>query len=724
MTPLFTGFIPRSGGAPRTRGGPCLQQFSGCLQINLARPCHGATAQARKPLRLAHDPPELSQQERRLNSSKSDKSGNSEQASPATLKVAARSQLDVSSFTPVGTEAASTAAAEQSAAADAFASKLSLGLYKVQRFYFAGDQVRKGQVQQVIAVAPGEAVEVVTQTTRRISREDEYESTNEFEQSSSTETKDMSEVSDVVSRTLTDSATTSVSATVGGSIGVVSASASSNQQQQSIDVTSTQHAAKTVKEVVIKSADRMKRSVRVKVKNVQELTEVNSSRRQIKNPSATQPMNIAVRAALREETVVCQNISTQLCLKIELENPGAVLVIGELPVPPRPTGLSVPKQFEATVAYQTDNNAQIDLFADGLNLDMTFGLPADAEVDFITKNGVELVNFVARNVDSNDGHAIFTNWPDASVVVLPSVNPQQTRIGYQLPKGKVQGIYKKGLGGSLTVRIFLKVSVNAKVAWDSELLKEQLATNESRGQIGKRSEKDLRDEERLAILQKVGEKLKTIIPPEAVGRLRDILDLEAMWYSIFDDGLNLFPKRKTYLITPKISPAPFGIGLGWEEDFAWDGDKLRNVFLRAEGATVYLPIHPRLEETVINALLKANIDLGISFDDDARGLLPPKADMPAKKPNLKPFCNYLVKRQDAISTWSDQDGDRIDPGDVPFAAESMTPLQLAGLTDAGKYAAPSAGSKAGEDAKVLFPVVDRFKITTPVDGFFYEVIPD
>jgi hypothetical protein len=130
-----------------------------------------------------------------------------------TLKECARSMLDIGTFTqlpPAGADKDKNDAEQPTPV---------LGLFSIHRFTFIGDTVFAGQVQEVIGIAPRENVEVVTETTRRSSREDEYESTSEVEGTRSTESKDMTEVSDVVATALTTTSRASTSAKVSATCG-------------------------------------------------------------------------------------------------------------------------------------------------------------------------------------------------------------------------------------------------------------------------------------------------------------------------------------------------------------------------------------------------------------------------------------------------------------------------------------------------------------------------
>lgn len=632
---------------------------------------------------------------------------------PSSLGLAARAQIDIGSHIPLAKMILNLDGANDKSRA----SFSSVGLFNIHRYYFLDDEARRGQVAQVISVAPNETLEVVTQMTRRTSREDEYESSQEDERTSSTQTKDLQEITDAVSRSLVSASNSSTSAAVSGSVGSLSHSAGSSSSES---VTS-QHATRVTKEVIKSVADRMKRSVRIKVRNVQEITEANSARRQITNNS-TKPVNIAVRTAQREEGVYVQAKSTQLYLGLTILKPGELLATSstfQTPEPPEP----VVQSHRVRVALRTwpEPTHSIPPGQDG-QLKYDFELMENEELDFskfvdesgnaLTGPGFNFVELAA--IDRRSTNPVDTaGWvaPDR-LEVIDHIGGDRVTFRLTIPRGTLQpnvggGNYEDGISTQLKVKLYLRlktVSQNTDVAtW----VKSRTSNIESKLRVLGRSPQVLREEERIVVSKQIHAAIKALSPHDD---LQSAFDFSSLWYSVEDRDLaiDVDPKKspRTFSQTTDSKPAPFGYGLGWEGNFSAEADKLRNMFLHAEELKVFLPIRQG-DEGIVQSAIAAKLREFSGLDGQLLN------DFSSR---LEEICRYLQARASAADRWRNSDGTKLDSGDVDLRSRIAADTDLRGLFREATYA------KENGSAAELFPLVDKFSVVAPVDGVFYDLV--
>ena len=86
-----------------------------------------------------------------------------------------------------------------------------------------------------------------------------------------------------------------------------------------------------------------------------------------------------------------------------------------------------------------------------------------------------------------------------------------------------------------------------------------------------------------------------------------------------------------------------------------------------------------------------------------------------KTQEIQRLVQYLANRRTRLVLARDRSGDRLDPGDVPRDAKTCSAAQWLEHEDTFQR---DAGPAVADPAE-YFPVVDRFRISTPVKGFFY-----
>lgn len=611
-----------------------------------------------------------------------------------------------------------------------------IGLLSTIRYHFVARSVVAGPVQQVVALAPKESVELVTESTLRRVREDEFEEGMEQESKRDLEDRNNDELTDLVSKTISRSVNTSLTVGGGGTIGVVSANVSSNTATADVETSSVQNTHKAVRETTMKTSDRLKRTTKIKVKNVLDSTEVNSSRRLISNPSETDVMNVVVRQPLRSQTIIAQHVAQQLCWQCTLENPGRDLRIGVY----RP-------QFEDTSAYLSQTGAGAgNLRADGrstvdasqqeriaysgkaFSWDVEVKLPEEHALKPGTRPTIvsaDVTHTAAGTYVGNQytfGLAVTNAKPLNTTSIVKNKDPAgtpQTRTndnaflltlsGTFIPTGHAVDNH---LRIDLTVDYEFTASVYANsLDADADATREKLRyesyarRRNDESAVESRPARDLREEERMEISRRVLlERLGMGAGDSSeLDYLRSLFDIDAMFYalpellaaqSVVPEEPNSMLRESEYMVSQKSS-ARFGESFHWGKRQV-DGDRTRDLFINARFAQVRVPIRPGREAEAIS-WLQSQVEGELMADSTTPDL-------------LRTLCDTLAARDLAkLGTVRDQDGDLPDPGDVPAD------------TSACKSLTEALRMKDGLTLETLFPIIDRFMVTTPVDGAIYEM---
>lgn len=608
-----------------------------------------------------------------------------------------------------------------------------IGLLSTIRYnYISAPELIEGPVQQVVALAPKESIEVVTEQISKTVREDEYEEGQEAESSRSIDTRQTNELTDIVSKSITHSINNSITGGVNGTIGVVSANVSSNTSINDVETSSVQSTNRTVRDVTVKTSDRLKRSFKIKVKNVQELTSTNSFRRTITNPSEENAINVAINQALRKQTVVAQHIGTQMCWQCIVESPGKNIRIGSYrptyqdaidkgvfnPPPSTPSGTKSTIQCTASGLSAVSGQAFEWRLTQALPLD--FAYKSDSTIKLIsadvrhTKEGTDVGNMytLQMSTDKGTGYSTAVLKDSGNGTTSTTVNNNGLSFG-------IKGTFIK-TGHNVDDNLQVVATIEYEFV-DSDYKKtNDLKTRgeeESRmygrlavrkgaeGSIEMRPARDLREEERLEVTRRVllEEFGMAAGASSEFEFINSIFDFEAMFYSLPDilaglpigsSGKEPFEIDGEYLVT-KDTKARFGESLHWDRTQC-DGDRARDLFLNAKFAYVRLPIRTGKEIEAIN-WLKLNVE-GCIYTCVAA------AD------ELGKVASTLVARDKyRRGVIRDEQGDMADPGDVAVDQKSTKTLATDLLSSS-----PTLDQ--------LFPVVDRFEITEPVEGFLYRVI--
>lgn len=607
-----------------------------------------------------------------------------------------------------------------------------IGLLSTIRYnYVSAPELIEGPVQQVVALAPKESIEVVTEQVSKTVREDEYEEGQEAESNKSVDTRQTNELTDMVSKSITHSINNSITGGVNGTIGVVSANVSSNTSTSDVETSSVQSTNRTVRDVTVKTSDRLKRSFKIKVKNVQELTSTNSFRRTITNPSEKIAINVAISQALRKQTVIAQHIGTQMCWQCIVERPGTTLRVGSYRptyqdaldkgvfAPPPNASSGTKATIECTASEQRAVSGKPFAWTLKVELPLDFAYKKDSAITLISADvthaveGTNVGNMHTLAMSTSTGTSYST-----AVAKGDGANTQSTVNNNGLSFA-ISGTFIK-TGHAVDDHLQIKATIeyefegsDYKKATDLQRRIDEEAKRYERfaqrkgaeAGIETRPPRDLREEERLEITRRVLLEQFGMAAGAAseFEFINSLFDFEAMFYSLPDilaslttgaRGTEPFAFNEEYLVT-KETRARFGDSLHWDRTQC-DGDRARDLFLNAKFAYVRLPIRPGKELEAI-AWLESNVEGCIYTGFKASA-------------ELNQIAETLVARdKHRRGVIRDAQGDMADPGDVLVDRKSTTTLanDLMSIS-------PTLDQ--------LYPVVDRFEITEPVEGYLYRVI--
>jgi len=541
-----------------------------------------------------------------------------------------------------------------------------IGLVDVFREYFFELDSFLGPAVGHFWVSPGGTLEVYEiHTTRTI-----QESTTELSQTTDTKvdrtSTDSSEISDKINEQNSNNTSLGISATNGVSLGVYHASASASfglQQNQQTAQETAHKEARSQSETV--SSD-IRRDFKTTFKTTVDVTDT-SSRRYVLSNTTDKLLNYELRRKMRRVGVQVQHIGTQLCWQMYMDHPGQGLGVGILvhaaspsdlvstPPPEAPAELE-PKKDQAMVNFAFEP-LDAEATDDGEDEDYSYGhdIHEDSNVGFIRHkklvncsppaNGYRLqsatvVSYTGTDPNNDPPEKVATEChvksADSFELVLTFVNfNDQPSIDFN-----VETLWSPPPISAETRKAYEEAK--KKYNDDSARAAHQAYVKEVRdrvnlaGQVLKRAEDDLRDEERTVIFRRMVHELSGIKQgpgPHLMSELiRAIFDVDKMLYYVaenwwmprthypqrFGEKLQLTADdrmswggdkekgRSNYLITEESVPAPMGASLGWLLQL--DGDPHRNAFLNTPWVKAVLPIRPGREVAAMNWLTQAHVE--------------------------------------------------------------------------------------------------------------------
>ena len=541
-----------------------------------------------------------------------------------------------------------------------------IGLVNVFREYFFEFDSFLGPSVGHFWVSPGGTLEVYEiHTTRTI-----QESSTEISQTTVTkverESTDQTELSDKVNQENSTNTDLGVSASGGVNLGVYHASASASFGMKQNQQTAQETAHKEARSQSEKVSNEIRRDFHTAFKTTVDVTDT-SSRRYVLQNTTDKLVNYELRRKMRRVGVQLQHIGTQLCWQMYVDNPGQPLGVGILvhaaapsdlvstPPPEAPPELE-PKKDQTVVnfAFEPLDDEATD---DGMDEDYSYGhdIHEDSNVGFIryrkhvdcsppangyTLKSAAVVSFTGTNPDEDQPDEIANhctvNGPASFELVLTYVNfHDQPSIDFN-----VELLWAPPATSDETKKAYeeAKKKYNEETARAAHqaYVKEVRDRVNLAGQVRKRAEADLREEERSVIFRRLIHELSGIKngpEPHLMSELiRAIFDVDKMLYYVAQDwwmprtyhpqrlgeklqltaedrvswGGDKEKGRPNYLVTEESEPAPMGASLGWLLQL--DGDPHRNAFLNSPWVKAVLPIRPGREAAAINWLKQAHVE--------------------------------------------------------------------------------------------------------------------
>ncbi len=561
-----------------------------------------------------------------------------------------------------------------------------------------------GPLEQALTVAPLETLEVLYESTRRQTYEEEIQHGTESVTEESREERQSEEISDKVANMVQRDQSAAVSASASFSFAAWSGSASIDLASATSSQRQSEEASRRLKEVTRRASERITKSFSIKTRSVEETTTTNLSRRIIRNES-TDPVSYGLRRVLRRVNVKVQDLGPRLVWQTYVRDPGEGLAksklvqfaeaqpISSTSIPPgvRPEPKGGIDTGSQVVLIQTDSGSHNDNVEGWITLGIHPGRHREIRAILI-----DAINDLESGGDEDE-------------VAVPIGPPGPPVL--DLATGAYSVTFKVRQGDTQSVQVDFSYvwepSQLARQEWENERkqalsqvsemalveqFERQRALITMRSRVRARPAADLRREERFEILGRLTTQLfSSDAPPtepspveiETFHRMFEVEDLFAYahpsWWRPHYSSPGGGPGRRHYEITAESDPAPMGASLGWE--IQADGDARRNELLNSPWARVCIPIKPGREREALQWLAR-HAEGSVGFDPVAG----PVAEL----------LRSIEDRRRAEAT-----AGAAGPDWVTVTATPGAPRDPA--TPEGVY-----------------PIVSEFEVTVPTEGFVYE----
>lgn len=571
---------------------------------------------------------------------------------------------------------------------------LKTGVLHTYKTMFFATGLTGGPYEQVISTAPGETVEVSIELTRRLTIEEENQSSVQSSLESASEFSMQDEFTDRVSTVLQDTHTSSVSATVSGSIAIVSGSVSGTDTYSSTQTNSHEQMKRTLKQSTQRVSQQLMKSYTIRAKRTEDITTRDTYRRLLKNDTAV-PMHFGFRKVLQQYQASTQYLGPQLVWHTLIPHPGIFLgkprVIGDHFLP----GAFVQKfarqiivsAFPGVQGTWSANTPVWDYSVPVNSQELRIGarfLNGETSIRLITQGANYKVTFIVR-IDSIQDVSVGQTKIRFSAVVIATEGAPPASYPIRLPDFHVFSVNSSAQiawdnGGSQSVENFLSVYRG--------LIIDSLS-------LTPRPTGDLRQEERQELLRRALIRLN--LGDYAannqfgiIAKCDDLLDLQASFYQLLPPFFGTPPSwtKQIGLVSEYDTvkggpPAKYGASIGWE--IPLDADARRTEFINSPLARVGIPVKRGKEREAVNWLA-------------AQGRF-------QVSQNLTDFLTKIELRRQRESHAIDIG---ISEGDVD--ASTVTPF----------FDEQTVGD--GDLAKALYPIKDVFVVSDPLQGYIYEPI--
>jgi hypothetical protein len=534
-----------------------------------------------------------------------------------------------------------------------------IGIIHLFRQYFFELKSFLGNPVGHVWVSPGTTVELFEISTRKKVIERTIELATETTQRTQSESSSQDELSDAVREENKSDTRFGFTAEARYTVPTFEASANASLNLDSSRTTSRETTHKSMRTQSEKQSSEIKRSFKSTFRTMTEVQDSTSKRYVIQNLS-DKLINYELRRKMRVVGVQAQDISTQLCWQVYVDDPGRDLGLAELvhvaqppdfsslQRPDAPVGLE-PKTVEVAIQYAYENTPD----SEGSEMDVIFydgsdqegglnnndrivwkrkykadppgpGYTMDAHIDWLT-NHTSVVGAEVVRVDQQGTFEVILH--EVNFDDMPSI-PFKITTRWSPPPISADA---------------QKAYDDALAAYDAEknrLIKEAYmgAIRErikQASQIRPRSSTDMREEERTVVYRRLISQLMQAGDPKnrhvTTELIRSLFDVEKMLYFVAPEWWaprlhqshqSLSPKPLTaedkvswggagerpdnYYITDESEPAPFGASLGWLLQL--DGDNMRNAFLNSPWVKAVIPIRPGKEMEALAWLQQAHVE--------------------------------------------------------------------------------------------------------------------
>ncbi len=561
-------------------------------------------------------------------------------------------------------------------------------LYR-QLYFDAGAAL--GPLEQVFAVAPAEVLELLVETSHRMTSERVEQFGAETTLENQLEQTNTDEISDQVQSTITRDMSVGISAHAEGNAGVYSGGGSIDLSLGLSSEQSRTSIRNRLRTTTRRSSETIRKTYSLTVRNVAEIAERSVVRRVIRNES-TAPINYGLRRVLRKVRIKVQSLGPRLVWQLYVSRPGGGLADGRLvmfreadPVvtpglpptaPPRPEGGV--ESGSQTVAIETGPEPDI----------VTIAIPKDPD----------------REITALVMDSIVDASPEGKEPTAPALLPQQYPRHDTAEKWIFTFAIARGDASRATVNYSFhwepsdkvmtawQVQVDAaRAAYDAVKLEEQFERAKriitAKSKISPRPSADLRGEERYEILNRlISEAFQTdpregFPGPVEIELFHRYFDINAMFYYVHPSWWR--PRyqlaRDSYELTDESEPAKFGKSLGWLIQL--DGDRRRNEFLNSPWVRTCLPIRPGLESAAIRWMA--------DHFEGRRGF-----NTAPDSPLGKMLADIEAQRAAELLGSPGPDYVTLDGEVAPSRADSAT----------------------------AYPVIDEFEVMVPTEGFVYDLV--
>ena len=567
-----------------------------------------------------------------------------------------------------------------------------------------------GPVEQAFTVAPLETLEVMYETVNRQIHEEILELGSEQISERAVESRQLSEVSDKTSSMLQRDFSASMSASASGTIGVWQIGASAGTDFSTSSQSSRETATKKLKETTTRAAERVRKSVTVRTRDVSDVTTTSLNRRVIQNQSAD-PVAYGLRRVLRRVNVKVQDLGNRMVWQTYLSEPGRGLAKSkyvrflaadniseptDLPgVPPRPVGDVATGEMHTVLRPRYHASGNIQYFYIPLKIDPGPGrVVRSVQVDAISdlEGGGKDDRSPAPANDLAFGESVHSVTGEYSVnIPVRHGDSYSVAISYSYrwePSPDVMAAWQTKWDTALAA--YEREHAEAEFERKKTLITE-------RSRIQQRPSAALRREERYEIMNRLvshlfGRAESTSNPsPLEIESFYRYFDVEALFFYTFPSWWRpryfpsaTGPSQPDYEITADSEPAPLGSSIGWETQL--DGDDRRNHFLNSPWLRICLPINPGREREAL-AWLARHIEGEIGYDPD--------------KAPLKGMLEAIEQRRDKEAQLGLEGAEFVGPTSQVVDATAIAP-------------------DAPATPENLYPVVYDFDITQPTEGFVYD----